>query len=58
MKKDTTNISRSALTSGIEWNYRLYKEKNSEDYNGFKVVFEDLFLNHSIIMKVNQLIIL
>ncbi|MCH5138590.1 DEAD/DEAH box helicase family protein [Clostridiaceae bacterium UIB06] len=51
----SSNISRSALTSGIEWNYRLDKEKNSEDYNGFKAVFEDLFLNHSIIIDEEEM---
>lgn len=43
----SSNISGSALTSGIEWNYRLNKEKNREDYSKFKSTFEDLFLNHS-----------
>lgn len=51
----SSNISRSALTSGIEWNYRLDKEKNNEDYNGFKVVFEDLFLNHSTIIDEEEM---
>jgi superfamily II DNA or RNA helicase len=51
----SSNISRSALTSGIEWNYRLDKEKNSEDYNSFKVVFEDLFLNHSTIIDEEEM---
>jgi HKD family nuclease len=46
----SSNISRSALTSGIEWNYRLKKENNNEDFNSFKATFEDLFLNHSIIV--------
>jgi len=51
----SSNISKSALTSGIEWNYRLDKEKNSEDYNSFKAVFEDLFLNHSIIIDEEEM---
>jgi len=46
----SSNISRSALTSGIEWNYRLEKEKNEADYNSFKGTFEELFLNDSIII--------
>lgn len=46
----SSNISRSALTSGIEWNYRLEKEANEEDYNRFKRTFEELFLNNSIII--------
>lgn len=51
----SSNISKSALTSGIEWNYRLDKEKNNEDYNSFKAVFEDLFLNHSIIIDEEEM---
>lgn len=46
----SSNISRSALTYGIEWNYRLEKEANEEDYNSFKGTFEELFLNNSIII--------
>jgi len=46
----SSNISRSALTSGIEWNYRLEKEANEADYNSFKGTFEELFLNDSIII--------
>jgi len=46
----SSNMSNSALTSGIEWNYRLNKNKNLEDFTHFKNVFEDLFLNHSIII--------
>jgi len=41
----SSNISRSALMHGIEWNYRLRKENNENDYNGFKKTFEELFIN-------------
>ncbi|WP_026881450.1 phospholipase D-like domain-containing protein [Clostridium akagii] len=43
----SSNVSRSALTSGIEWNYRLEKASNEYDYNSFKGTFEDLFINDS-----------
>lgn len=43
----SSNVSRSALTSGIEWNYRLEKANNEHDYNSFKGTFEDLFINDS-----------
>ena len=46
----SSNISKSALTSGIEWNYRLEKQTSEDDYNSFKDTFEDLFHNHSIII--------
>ncbi|MBU3156920.1 DEAD/DEAH box helicase family protein [Clostridium estertheticum] len=51
----SSNMSNSALTSGIEWNYRLNKNKNLEDFTHFKNVFEDLFLNHSIIIDDEEL---
>lgn len=43
----SSNVSRGALTSSIEWNYRFNKSKNGEDFNGFCSAFEDLFYNHS-----------
>jgi len=51
----SSNMSNSALTSGIEWNYRLSKNKNLEDFTHFKKVFEDLFLNHSIIIDDEEM---
>ncbi|AGY77760.1 DEAD/DEAH box helicase family protein [Clostridium autoethanogenum] len=51
----SSNISRSALTSGIEWNYRLNKDKNIDDFNSFKSTFEDLFLNHSTIIDEEEM---
>ena len=44
----SSNISRSALTSGIEWNYRLSSRKDSENYEVFFRTFQDLFEHHSI----------
>ncbi len=46
----SSNISRSALTSGIEWNYRIDSSNNHDDYEHFVNTFEDLFLNKSIIV--------
>ncbi|MEG2017306.1 MAG: phospholipase D-like domain-containing protein, partial [Clostridium sp.] len=43
----SSNISRGALTSSIEWNYRFAKAKSEEDFNAFCDTFEDLFENHS-----------
>ncbi|MBZ9607271.1 DEAD/DEAH box helicase family protein [Clostridium estertheticum] len=51
----SSNMSSSALTSGIEWNYRLNKNKNLDDFTHFKSVFEDLFLNHSIIIDDEEM---
>ena len=43
----SSNISRGALTSSIEWNYRFNKSSNPNDFNEFYETFEDLFYNHS-----------
>ncbi|SFU53619.1 Helicase conserved C-terminal domain-containing protein [Clostridium sp. DSM 8431] len=43
----SSNISRGALTSSIEWNYRIFKSQNEQDFNDFYNTFEDLFYNHS-----------
>lgn len=44
----SSNLSKSALTSGVEWNFKLDKFSHEEDYNHYYQVFEDLFYNHSI----------
>ena len=46
----SSNISRSALTAGIEWNYRLVKGIDKENFNIFNDTFNDLFENHSIVV--------
>ena len=51
----SSNISRSALTSGIEWNYRLTSERDLESVNEFCNTFEDLFENHSLIIDDAEL---
>ncbi len=51
----SSNLSKSAWTSGIEWNYRIDKQTNYEDFKYFKGMFEDLFLNHSIIVNDEEL---
>lgn len=43
----SSNLSKSALTSGVEWNFKLDKSSHEEDYNHYYQVFEDLFYNHS-----------
>ena len=44
----SSNISKSALTSGIEWNYRFSSRTDALNYEKFYRVFNDLFENHSI----------
>lgn len=51
----SSNISRSALTSGIEWNYRFSDKKDQKNYEKFFRTFEDLFENHSIVIDDEEL---
>jgi len=43
----SSNLSRGALTTSIEWNYHFTKSENEKDFNSFQENFEDLFENHS-----------
>lgn len=51
----SSNISRSALTSGIEWNYRFTSRTDRENYEKFFRTFEELFKHHSIIIDDDEL---
>lgn len=51
----SSNISRSALTSGIEWNYRFRSTTDPESYDKFYETFEDLYQNHSIVIDDAEL---
>ena len=51
----SSNISRSALTSGIEWNYRFSSDLDLESYQQFYQTFIDLFEHHSIIIDDDEL---
>ena len=51
----SSNISRSALTSGIEWNYRFSSKKDTLNYEKFFRTFEELFENHSVIIDEEEL---
>ena len=44
----SSNISYSALTSGIEWNYRLSSQTDPSAAQAFMDTFKDLFTGHSI----------
>ena len=46
----SSNISRSALTSGIEWNYRFNSKADPGNYQDFYDTFVDLFDHHSVII--------
>ncbi len=51
----SSNISKSALTSGIEWNYRFNSITDNKNYQLFFDTFEDLFFHHSIIIDKEEL---
>lgn len=51
----SSNISRSALTSGIEWNHRFSSLEDQEDLRLFCETFEDLFAHHSIVIDDQEL---
>lgn len=51
----SSNISKSALTSGIEWNYRLKSQSDEKNFNLFYRTFLDLFDYHSIIINDEEL---
>lgn len=51
----SSNVSRSALTSGIEWNYRFSSRNDRENFQQFYRVFQELFFKHSIIIDREEL---
>ena len=51
----SSNISRSALTSGVEWNYRFSSETDQKNFELFYSTFEDLFFHHSIVIDEEEL---
>ena len=51
----SSNLSRSALTDGIEWNFRLDEMTHPIEYADYYQTFEDLFYNQSIIVDDTEL---
>ena len=51
----SSNISRSALTSGIEWNYRFSSLDDKKNFSLFYDTFLELFENHSLVIDDNEL---
>lgn len=52
----SSNISRSALTSGIEWNYRFNSLNDKKNFVLFYDTFVNLFENHSIVIDDEELL--
>ena len=44
----SSNLSRSALTSGIEWNYCIHDKVDPDSIRRFQETFENLWQHHSI----------
>ena len=51
----SSNISYSALTSGVEWNYRLLRSLAPKDYELFSNTFDDMFADHSVPVTEQEL---
>lgn len=51
----SSNISKSAMTSGIEWNYRFSSAADTKSFQMFYDTFEELFFNHSIVIDDEEL---
>ena len=51
----SSNVSRSALTSGIEWNYRFNSVTDEKNVQKFFRTFEELFFHHSIVVDDEEL---
>lgn len=51
----SSNISKSALTSGIEWNYRFSSKTDSHNYEKFYNTFLNLFEHHSVVIDDDEL---
>src|SRR6056297_137418 len=44
----SSNLSRSALTTGVEWNYRLYESMSPSDFKAFDQSFDRVFKEESV----------
>ncbi|WP_425445867.1 DEAD/DEAH box helicase family protein [Dethiothermospora halolimnae] len=51
----SSNISKSAMTKGVEWNYRINKKENIKDFMTYKEIFQELFYNNSIVINDDEL---
>ncbi|WP_373483829.1 DEAD/DEAH box helicase family protein [Acetobacterium sp.] len=51
----SSNLSKSALTTGIEWNYRLNSRAHPDDCATFRQTFEALLTHHSRIIDDDEL---
>ncbi len=46
----SSNISKPALTKGVEWNYQVNCSDDPEAYYNYQSQFEDLFNNHAYVL--------
>ena len=50
----SSNLSRSALVDGVEWNYRLIREENPAEFDRFANEFDRLFENEDLSYDVDE----
>lgn len=51
----SSNLSRSALTDGVEWNYHFTRSVAPEDYAAFVRTFDELFAHYSTVADEESL---
>ncbi|MCI9351600.1 MAG: DEAD/DEAH box helicase family protein, partial [Turicibacter sp.] len=51
----SSNLSKSALTEGVEWNFKLDQDTHPQEFAEYARVFEDLFYNYSIVVTDAEL---
>ena len=51
----SSNLSKAALTDGVEWNYRLTRSSAPEDFEKFLRTFDELFAYHSYVVDEETL---
>jgi len=50
----SSNMSRSALVDGVEWNYRISRNENPRDFEKFREAFELLFNSDEFSVEVDE----
>lgn len=51
----SSNISKPALTSGVEWNYRVLQQKDSTAYGDFQKKFEEIYQHDSYVLTEDHI---
>ena len=46
----SSNLSRSALSDAVEWNYQIREQEDSAGYSHFRSQFEDILQNRAVVL--------